>query len=83
VLEKDELVHQLAENGRFLAQYSFYPLKIDKKIVAVEILGEKYEEIALRAVINGINIDTSKSIDLKTKELLIYDIESSPVEAED
>ena len=62
-----------------MAEYSFYPLQVDKKIYAVEITGEKYESKALKAVINGIIVDTSRSIDPKTNELLIYDVESEEV----
>ena len=40
VPERDELVQQLAENNQFLAKYSFYPLKVEKKVYAVEITGE-------------------------------------------
>ncbi len=67
----------LADNNMFLAHYSFYPLKVDRKLYAVEIKGEQCDENALKAVINGMHIDTSASVDPKTDSLLIYDVETA------
>ncbi len=54
------------------------PVKIDKEIYTFELEGLIDNQEAFAAVLNGIEIDTSASIDIETGELLIVDVDSSP-----
>ena len=50
------------------------PVKIHKEIFTFAIDGANDNKEVLAAVLNGLEIDTSDSIDKTTGELLIYDV---------
>ena len=51
-----------------------YFMVIDKNRFAIDINGDVRDEMVLKSILNGKKVDTTKSYDNKTKELLIYDI---------
>lgn len=64
----------MADKNMFLAKNNMLPFKIEKDLYAIDVSGEVEHDEVLRAVLNGIEIDTSRSYDWESKELKIVDI---------
>jgi hypothetical protein len=57
----------MADKKMFLAKHYMLPFKIDKDLYAIDVSGIVENDEVLRAVLNGIEIDTSRSYDNETK----------------
>lgn len=67
LLERNELVQVMADKKMFLAKHYMLPFKVEKDLYAMDVSGIVENDEVLRAVLNGIEIDTSKSYDNETK----------------
>ena len=63
LLDRNELVQIMADKNMFLAKNNMLPFKIEKDLYAMDVSGNVENDEVLRAVLNGIEIDTSKSFD--------------------
>ena len=73
-MDRDDLVKTLQENNMVLASLKMLPVKIHKEMFTFAIEGINDNKEVLAAVLNGLEIDTSDSIDKTTGELLIFDV---------
>ena len=73
-MDRDDLVRTMQENNMVLASLKMLPVKIHKEMFTFAIDGINDNKEVLAAVLNGLEIDTSDSIDKSTGELLIFDV---------